>query len=97
MNLRWVPLLVECCLCLHNFCINEREKDWLVSDIPNEAIENHRVSYEEYLDELDNDGHQRAGGHINIRSKVREAIKKQLKFAGRDRPAYNKRRNFNSN
>jgi hypothetical protein len=38
---------------------------------------------------------QRAGGRLNVRAKVREAIKKQLQYACCDRPAHNKRRNLN--
>jgi hypothetical protein len=66
INLRWVPLLIKCQL--HNYCINEREKEWFISDIPHEAIRDHCSSYEEYLDELDNDEQQQTRGHVNIRS-----------------------------
>ena len=96
LNLKRIPLLVECCFRLHNFCINEREKQWIIADITNNALQHHQASYEEYMDELDNDGQNlHAGGRVNCRAKVREAIKKQLASSGRDRPVYNKRRNSN--
>jgi hypothetical protein len=54
INLTWIPsLIIECCFCLHNFCINEREKEWFVSEIPRKLIGMHQASYEEYLDDLD--------------------------------------------
>jgi len=53
----------------------------------------HQASYEEYLDDIDAHVQQWAGGCFNIRAKVRVAIKKQLQYAGRDQPAYNKRHN----
>jgi hypothetical protein len=84
LNLRRIPFLVECCFQLHNFCINEREKEWFICEIPNDLIGMHQASYEEYLDDLDAHVQQRAGGRLNVRAKVREAIKKQLQYAGRD-------------
>ena len=51
--------------------------------------------YQEYCDSLEEEGQTgRAGGRNNVRSKVREAIRKQLAASGRDRPNYNKRRNL---
>jgi hypothetical protein len=35
LNLTWIPSLVECCFGLRNFCINEREKEWFICEIPN--------------------------------------------------------------
>ena len=35
----------------------------------------------------------RAGGRVNVRAQVREAIKKQLSSLGLDRPIYNKVQN----
>jgi hypothetical protein len=55
----------------------------------------HQAPYEEYLDDLDAHVQQWVGGRFKVRAKVREAIKKQLQYAGHDRPAYNKRRNLN--
>jgi hypothetical protein len=83
LNLKWIPLLVECCFRLHNFCINEREKQWFIAVIPNDAVVHYQASYEEYMDELDNERQNLlAGGWVNCRAKVREAIKKQLAYAG---------------
>jgi hypothetical protein len=84
LNLRQIPFLVECCFRLRNFCINEREKEWFICEIPNDLIGMHLASYEEYLDDLDAHVQQRAGGRLNVRAKVREAIKKQLQYAGHD-------------
>jgi hypothetical protein len=55
----------------------------------------HVASYEEYFDEMDSAGSsQHAGGHINVRSQVREAIKNQLLCLGRDRPMHNRMHNL---
>ncbi len=95
INLTHIPPLIECYFHLHNFCIDEREKDWFVSETPNKLIRMHQASYEEYADKLDADTIQLwAGVHFNIKAKVRDATKKQQQFSGRDRPAYNKRRNL---
>jgi hypothetical protein len=51
LNLRQIPFLVECCFWLHNFCINDREKEWFICEIPNDLIGMHQASYEEYLDD----------------------------------------------
>jgi hypothetical protein len=49
------------------------------------------------LEELDAEGlNMHAGGCLNIRASVREAIKKQLYSLGHDRTLYNKRRNQNA-
>ncbi len=58
INLTWIPSLIECCFCLHKFCMNEREKQWFVFEIPNELIGTHQASYAEYLDKLDEDVQQ---------------------------------------
>jgi hypothetical protein len=52
----------------------------------------HQASYEEHLDDLDAHVQEREGRCFNIRAKVIEAIKKQLQYAGRNRPAYKKHR-----
>ncbi len=93
VNLKRVPSIVECCTQLHNFCINKREQEWAVVDVAEELLGDHVASYEEYNDELDGDGSLRAGGCINARAQVREAIKWQLSSLGQDRPVYNKIRN----
>jgi hypothetical protein len=78
INLKRIPALVECCMQLHNFCVNERNLDWCVPDLPDHVVTEHNPQYEEYID---------------VRAKVHEAIKRQLAALGRDRPAYNKIRN----
>jgi hypothetical protein len=94
INLKRVPALVECCMRLHNFCVNERNLDWCVPDLPDHVVTEHNPQYEEYIDCLDNEGqNMRAGSRNNVRAKVRAAIKRQLAALGRDRPAYNKLRN----
>jgi len=94
LSLKRVPSLIECCMRLHNFCINERNLDWSVPDLPDHAIPNHIPQYEQYIDSLDNEtGNVRAGGRNNVRAKVREGIKRQLASLGRDRPAHNRIRN----
>ncbi len=50
--------------------------------------------YQEYCDSLEEEGQTgRAGGCNNVRSKVQEAIRKQLAASSRDRLNFNKRRN----
>ncbi len=64
--------------------------------IPNDALAYHQASYEVYMDELDNYGKNlHVGGQVNCRAKVGEATKRQLAYAGQDRPVYKKRRNSN--
>ncbi len=95
VNLKCVPRVVECCMRLHNFFINEREQEWAVVEIPEQGLAEHVGSYEEYLDGLDSAGNdQQAGGCVNVRAHVREAIKKQLSSLGLDRPIYNKVQNL---
>jgi hypothetical protein len=53
LGLLVVPSLVECCMRLHNFCIDNREQDWKVPDLPAELTMEHLPLYEEYLDEID--------------------------------------------
>jgi len=80
---------------LHNFCINERNQEWCVPDLPNHAVTCHTPQYKEYCDALDEQQiQQRAGGRTNVHAQVHEAITKQLADHGRDRPLYNKRRNL---
>jgi hypothetical protein len=94
INLKRVPALVECCMCLHNFCVNERNLDWCMLDLPDHVVTEHNPQYKEYIDCLDNEGqNMRAGGRNNVRAKVCEAIKRQSAALGRERPAYNKIRN----
>jgi hypothetical protein len=79
LNLEHVPSTAECCLQLHNFCINWREQEWTVVKIPDQGLAEHVASYKEYLGEFDSVGNnQRAGGHLNVRAQVREAIKKAV-------------------
>ena len=85
-----MPHLVGCCMRLHNFCIDERIQEWFIPDIVEDGALDHQTAYEEYIDELDAvdlAGH--AGGHINTRAKVRDAVRKQLTSRGRSRPLYN--------
>ena len=85
--------LIECSMRLHNFCIEERNAEWQVPDLPDDLVVDHTPQYQEYCDSLEEEGQTgRAGGRNNVRSKVREAIRKQLAASGRDRPNYNKRR-----
>jgi hypothetical protein len=94
LRLERVPHLVECCMRLHNFCVDERVQEWCVVDLEADAILDHQASYEEYIDELDAlDASGRAGGRINTRAKVRDVIRKQLTSLGRSRPSHNIRRN----
>jgi chloramphenicol O-acetyltransferase len=77
MSLTRVPAVVECCMRLHNFCINKRNQEWCVPDLPNHAVTCHTPQYKEYCDALDEQQiQQRAGGCINVRAQVREAITK---------------------
>jgi hypothetical protein len=74
VNFRCVPSVVECCMHLHNYCINEREVEWAVTNIPDSGLADHVASYEEYFDEMDSAcSTQCTGSHINVRSQVREA------------------------
>jgi hypothetical protein len=80
---------------IHNYSINEREVEWAVTDIPDSGLADHLASYEEYFDEIDSAGSpQCAGGRTNVRSQVREAIKKQLLCLGWDRPMHNRMRSL---
>ncbi len=80
-----VRAVLECCMRLHNFCINKRNQEWCVPDLPDHAVTSHTPQYEEYLDALDEERiQQRAGGCINVCAQVCEAITKQLAAHGRD-------------
>jgi chloramphenicol O-acetyltransferase len=95
VSLTQVPAVVECCMRLHNFCMNERNQEWCVPDMPDHTVTGHTPQYEEYLDALDEERLQQyAGGYINACAQVCEAITKQLAALGCDRPFYNKRRNL---
>lgn len=95
INLKRIPALIECSMRLHNFCIEERNAEWQVPDLPDDLVVDHTPQYQEYCDSLEEEGQTgHAGGRNNVRSKVREAIRKQLAASGRDRPNYNKRRNL---
>jgi hypothetical protein len=91
INLKRVPALIECCMRLHNYCINERNVEWCIPDLSDDAVLDHVAQYEQYIDPLDEEG--RAGGRNNVRARVREAIKTQLRSLGRERPTNNKVRN----
>jgi hypothetical protein len=85
-----VPHLVECCMRLHNFCIDKCIKECFIPDIVEDAVLDHQAAYEEYIGELDAvDVAGCAGGGINTRAKVRDAVRKQLTSLGRSRPLYN--------
>jgi len=93
--LKCIPALIECSMRLHNFCIEERNAEWQVPDLPDDLVVDHTQQYQEYCDIFEEEGQTgHAGGHNNVRAKVREAIRKQLAASGRDRPNYNKRRNL---
>jgi hypothetical protein len=47
IRLERVPHLVECCMKLHNFCIDERVQEWFVPDIAEDTILEHQAAYEE--------------------------------------------------
>jgi hypothetical protein len=94
INLSRVPSLIECCMRLHNYCIDEQDAERYVADLPEGAITEHVASYEEYFDTLDATGtNQHGGGRNNVRCRVREAIRKQLLSHGRERPCHNRKRN----
>jgi len=72
INLTWIPFLIECCFQLHNICcINERKRVVCLWDSPWSNWNTSCIIWEEYLDELDNDGQQLAGGCVNIWSKIK--------------------------
>ncbi len=72
-----MPHLVECCMRLHNFCINERIQEWFNPDILEDVVLDHQAANEKYIDELDAvDVAGHAGGHKHIRDKVRDAVRK---------------------
>jgi len=97
VSLTQVPAVVECCMQLHNFCINERNQEWCVSDLPDHAVTDHNPQYEEYMDTLDEEKVQpHAGGCINVHTQVCEAIKKQLAALGHDRQLYKKKLNLST-
>jgi hypothetical protein len=94
IKLKRVPSLIECCMRLHNWCINERDGQWIVPDMTPGQLDEHVASYEEYMDDADpTSANARGGGRGNIRSMVRNAITKQLVSEGRDRPRHNRMRN----
>ena len=79
---------------LHNWCINERDGQWIVPDMTPGQLDEHVASYEEYMDDADpTSANARGGGRGNIRSMVRNAITKQLVSEGQDRPRHNRMRN----
>jgi len=80
---------------LHNFCIENREQDWKVPDLPAELVMEHLTLYEEYLDEID-PSMQIDTTTIVRRNKVREAITRQLAANGLCRPIHNRKRNLNN-
>jgi hypothetical protein len=97
LKLERVPCLIECCMHLHNWCINGRDIRWIIPDMTPTQVEEHVASYEEYMDDLDHtNANQRGGGRFNVRSMGRDAIKKQLVAEGRDRPRHNRMHNSNS-
>jgi hypothetical protein len=53
LKLSFIPSDVECCLRLHNFCIDRRETDCKVNDLTPDLIAEHVPLNEEYLDEVD--------------------------------------------
>jgi hypothetical protein len=52
LKLSFIPSVVECCMRLHNFCIDRRGTDWNVLDLAPELIVEHIPIYEEYLDDV---------------------------------------------
>ena len=96
LGLHAVPSLVECCMRLHNFCIDNRETDWKVPDLPAELVMEHLTLYEEYLDEIDPSTPTATTTTVVQQNKVREAITRQLAANGLSRPIYNKKRNLNN-
>ena len=94
LGLHVVPSLVECCMRLHNFCIDNREQEWNVSDVPAELVMEHVTNYEEYLDEID--PNMSTVTTVGRRNNVREALTRQLAANGLSRPIYNKKRNLNN-
>jgi hypothetical protein len=96
-KLERIPCLIEYGMRLHNWCINGRDIQWIIPDMTPTQVEEHVALYEEYMDDLDcTDVNQCGGGRINVRSMVRDAIKKQLVAEGRDRPCHHRMRNNNS-
>jgi hypothetical protein len=81
---------------LHNFCIDNRETDWKVPDLPAELVMEHLTLYEEYLDEIDPSTPTATTTTVVRRNKVREAITRQLAANGLSRPIYNRKRNLNN-
>jgi hypothetical protein len=88
LGLARVPTLIECCVRLHNYCIEQREADWCIPDVVPELISTHVPSYDEYKDELNSETSSSGG-----RNTVRTALTKQLLSNGRMRPMGNVRRN----
>ena len=75
LKLERVPCLIECCMRLHNWCINGCDILWIIPDVTPTQVEEHVASYEEYMDDLDpTNANQHGGGGINVRSMVRDAI-----------------------
>ncbi len=96
LGLHAVPSLVECCMRLHNFCIDNRETDWKVPDLPAELVMEHLTLYEENLDKIDPSTPTATTTTVVRRNKVREAITRQLAANGLSRPIYNRKRNLNN-
>ncbi len=91
LGLHVVPTLVECCMRLHNFCNDNREHEWNVSDVPAELVMEHVTNYEEYLDEIDPS--MSTVTTIGRRNNVREALARQLAANSLSRQLYNKNLN----
>ncbi len=97
LKLSAIPTLVECCMRLHNFCIDRNESEWHIADLTPELLEEHIPLYEEYLDDIDAPapGMQAPVPQLSgKRNNVREAITKQLAAHGLSRPWYNRKRNY---
>ena len=97
LKLSTIPTLVECCMRLHNFCIECNESEWHIADLTPELLEEHIPLYEEYLDDIDAPapGMQAPVPQFSgKRNNVREAITKQLAAHGLSRPYYNRKRNY---
>jgi hypothetical protein len=59
---------------LHNYCINERNVEWCIPDLSDDAVLDYVAQYEQYIDPLDEEGW--AGGRNNVRARgLREASK----------------------
>jgi len=93
LKLSFIPSDVECCMRLHNFCIDRRETDWKVNDLTPDLIVEHVVLYEEYLDEVDPVDPTLPRLHVSQcgrRNNGRETITRQLAVNGLSRPYYSK-------